>query len=242
MCLQRKHFIIIHLLQTNAHTHTHVMFWCPAEGTLSFDADDVGSPDPVPNLYDPQNHGAFGPRPARHQIAWVQWMDSISACWRCSCKETMEHGVIRCRTSSYFDGPTSRKRVLGTRLQRKWLLWGESKTMKTVVPWNYKSLPKKWSFPKDHLFNDLGTSREFTQNGIFQHFSEFPTARPHPALSVHPSPQVGCATPKPRHQNRGQLALWNRKDMEGYLVGGLNQPISKIWVNVGLSSPYWGWK
>lgn len=54
---------------------------------------------------------------------------------------------------------------------------------------------------------------------------EFPTARPHPALSVHPSPQVGCATPKPRHQNRGQLALWNRKDMEGYLVGGLNQPI-----------------
>lgn len=61
----------IHSLQTNTltHTHTHVMFWCPAEGTLSFDADDVGSPDPVPNLYDPQNHGAFGPRPARHQIA-----------------------------------------------------------------------------------------------------------------------------------------------------------------------------
>ena len=118
------------------------MFWCPAEGTLSFDADDVGSPDPVPNLYDPQNHGAFGPRPAMHQIAWVRWMDSISACWICSCKETMEHGVIRCRTSSYFDGPTSKKRVLGTRLPRKWLLWGKSKTIQTLVPWNYKSLPK----------------------------------------------------------------------------------------------------
>lgn len=92
------------------------MFWCPAEGTLSFDADDVGSPDPVPNLYDPQNHVAFGPHPAMHQIAWgtmngfnQRMLDMFYATkpWNMELSDTEHHHIL-------MDQP-----ALGTRLPRK---------------------------------------------------------------------------------------------------------------------------
>ena len=152
----------------------------------------------------------------------------------------MEHDeVIRYRTSSYFDGPTSKKRVLGTRLQRKWLLYfeGSQRPLRQMFPWNYKSLPKIMVFSfKDLLFNDLGTPQ-----GIYTewHFSAlFRVANcqaPSCAKCSSKSPSGLCntktSTPEPRSISTLEV---QRTWKDTWLVGWTNpsEKYESIWVHL----------
>lgn len=143
------------------------MFWCPAEGTLSFDADDVGSRDPVPNLSDPQNHVAFEPRPAMHRKT-LGMMNRF--------KQHMLDMFLRRNTVTWsypiqniiflMDQP-GRKGY--HTFSRNWLP-SKSKIIETIVPWSLElwfihSYKNNGLFQKTFYLMIFGPPA-ITQNGI----------------------------------------------------------------------------